>query len=58
MTAGTLEREDEIMRLLAQEPTVQGRVMTLLMEVQRGTIKAYDAYNAMYLMGFFPSISR
>ena len=58
MTAATLEREDEIMSLLAQEPTIQARIMTLLMEVRRGTIRPDEAYNAMYLMGFFPSISR
>lgn len=58
MTTTTLEREDAIMRLLAQETTIQARIMALLMEVRRGTIRPDDAYNAMYLMGFFPSISR
>lgn len=57
-TPTTLEREDEIMRLLSQETTIQGRIMALLMEVRRGTIRPDEAYNAMYLMGFFPSISR
>ena len=52
------EREDEIMRLLSQETTIQARIMALLMEVRLGTIKPHEAYNAMYLMGFFPSISR
>ena len=54
----TLEREDDIMRLLAQETTIQARIMALLMEVRRGTIRPDEAYNALYLMGFFPSISR
>lgn len=56
-TQERLAREDEIMRLLAEQTSVQARVLTLLMEVRRGNVTAADAYNALWLMGFFPSIS-
>ncbi|MGI9492132.1 MAG: hypothetical protein ACR2QF_07020 [Geminicoccaceae bacterium] len=52
-----LGREDEVMKLLAEQPTVQARVLTVLMEVSRGKITPAEGYNALWLMGFFPSIS-
>lgn len=51
------EREDELMRLMSQYGTVQERVISLFTAVRRGDITPAEGYNALWLMGMFPSIS-
>ena len=45
------------MSLMSQYGTVQERVISLFTAVRRGDITPAEGYNALWLMGFFPSIS-
>jgi len=57
MLTDTISREDELMRLMSQYGTVQERVISLFTAVRQGDITPAEGYNALWLMGFFPSIS-